>query len=169
MVYISFSCIDHHRYLWPSSINCNITFKLFTKTHNLWNIIVTLHFVYNDTWYMYVYIVIAQYCLQPKVDPEPVHRARTPCWIFLRVYIWKFWQHNKHKLYFNQIAMFTMCILLSTLTNKAWGICKGASKQPSDLKNYTAPGPRPPSSKIPRSATDNISWLYSALSLSFHW
>ena len=27
---------------------------------------------------------------------------------------------------------------------KSLGYCEGASKQSKDLKNYTAPGPRPP-------------------------
>ena len=39
--------------------------------------------------------------------------------------------------------MFTMCTLFSTLNTKAYGVCEGASKQSSELKNYTAPGPRP--------------------------
>ena len=34
--------------------------------------------------------------------------------------------------------MITMCILLSTFTNKASAMCEGASKQSPDLKNYTA-------------------------------
>ena len=50
----------------------------------MWNIIVTSHFVYNNTWYMYVYIVIAQYCLQPKVDPALAHWARAPCLAFFK-------------------------------------------------------------------------------------
>ena len=42
--------------------------------------------------------------------------------------------------------MFTMsmCILFSTITNKAKAMCEGASEQSPDLKNYTATGPRPP-------------------------
>ena len=35
-------------------------------------------------------------------------------------------------------------LLFSTLTTKEKGMCKGASKQSPDLKNYTAPGQRPP-------------------------
>ena len=66
---------------------------------------------------------------------------------FLRVYFWKILLHNTHKLNCYQHTMFTMCILFSTLTTKAWGICKGASKQSPGLKTYT---PRP--SKIPGSA-----------------
>ena len=33
--------------------------------------------------------------------------------------------------------MFTKCILLSTLATKAQGMCEGAAKQSSVLKNYT--------------------------------
>ena len=33
--------------------------------------------------------------------------------------------------------------LFSTLSTKAKGMCEEASKQSSDLKNYTAPVPRP--------------------------
>ena len=39
-------------------------------------------------------------------------------------------------------------ILLSTLTTKGKGKCKGASKLFPDLKNYTALGPRPPDLKF---------------------
>ena len=48
--------------------------------------------------------------------------------------------------------MFTMCILFSTITNKAYDMCEGASTQSQDLKNYTAlwTGPYV---KIPGSAT----------------
>ena len=74
--------------------------------------------------------------------------ARAPVWIFFfsRFYFRKFRQHNTHKLYCNQHAMFTMCILFSTITNKAKAMCEGASEPSPDLKNYTctAPGPRPP-------------------------
>ena len=40
--------------------------------------------------------------------------------------------------------MFTIRILFITLTTKTEGMREGASEQSSDLKNYTAPGPRPP-------------------------
>ena len=44
--------------------------------------------------------------------------------------------------------MFTMCILFFTLTAKAKGVCKGASKQSPDLEDYTAPRPRSPVHKF---------------------
>ena len=50
----------------------------------------------------------------------------------LRVYFWKFWLHNTHKYYCNQHAFYF-------LRYKSIR----ASKQSSDLKNYTAPRPRP--------------------------
>ena len=61
---------------------------------------------------------------------------------------WKFWLQNTHRHYCNQRAMFTMCILLFTLTRKTKGIYKGASKLSLDLKIYTALGPRPPDLKF---------------------
>ena len=51
-------------------------------------------------------------------------------------------------LYCNLHAMYTICILFSPVTTKAKGMCAGASKQSSDLKNYTATGPRPPVLKL---------------------
>ena len=45
---------------------------------------------------------------------------------------------------FSQHAVFTKRILFSALSSKTNGICEGTSKQSPDLKNYTAPGPRPP-------------------------
>ena len=39
--------------------------------------------------------------------------------------------------------MFTLCILFSTLTTKAGGICKGALKQFPDLKIHPVRGLRP--------------------------
>ena len=71
-------------------------------------------------------------------------RARPCLNFFLKIYFWKFRQHYTHKLYCNQHAMFTMCILFSTITNKAKAMCEGASEPSPDLKNYTAPGPRSP-------------------------
>ena len=40
--------------------------------------------------------------------------------------------------------MVTECILFSTLAIKAHVMCKRASNQSPDLKNYTGPGPRNP-------------------------
>ena len=49
-----------------------------------------------------------------------------------------------HKLYCSQHAMFTMCILFSTLTTKAKGVCEGASKQSQGLKQLYCTGTAPP-------------------------
>ena len=69
---------------------------------------------------------------------HPAHLAcAPPVWNFLRLYFWKFWFYNTHKLYFYQHAMFTIFILCRIYV-------KGASKKSSDLKNYTVPGPHPP-------------------------
>ena len=65
--------------------------------------------------------------------------------------------------------MFTMCILLSTLTTKGKGICKGASKLSPDLKNYTALGTRTPGSKIPGSATgEGVAKVWSTSTRGFN-
>ena len=45
--------------------------------------------------------------------------ARPPVWKYSRVYFWKFWLHNKRKLYCDQHAMITICILFSFLITKA--------------------------------------------------
>ena len=80
-----------------------------------------------------------------KADPSPAHRAPPPphCLKISRGYFWKIWQHNTHKLFCNQQAMITRCILFSTLTTKAKGMSEGASNQSPELKNFTAQGPRP--------------------------
>ena len=101
---------------------------------------------------------LIQHAVQ-KADPAPAHRARPNVWKFLRVYVrvyfWKFRFHYTHQLYCNQHAVFTICILFSTLTTKAKGMCKGASKQSPDLKII------PPGSQIPGSA--NVYSLYISL------
>ena len=76
---------------------------------------------------------------KPKADPAPAHRARPRLKMFKSIS-----QHNTHKPHCKQHAMFTKRILFSALTSKTNGICEGTSKQSPDLKNYTAPGPRPP-------------------------
>ena len=84
--------------------------------------------------FMIFYIMNQVY--SAKADP-----ARPPLFEILKSLFWKVWLNNTHKLYCYQHAMFRICILFSVLTTKA---CEGASKQFPDLKNYTAPGPRPP-------------------------
>ena len=73
----------------------------------------------------------------------------TPFWNFSRVYFWKFWQHNMRKIYCNQHAMFTMCILFSTLTKKHRVCVKGHQ---NNLRTTKSARTARPSSKIPGSA-----------------
>ena len=66
--------------------------------------------------------------------------------------------HNLYCIYYNRHLVLTMCILFSSLTTKAWVMCKEASKQSTDLKNYTRLGPRPPVLKFldPPLQTTNV-------------
>ena len=68
-----------------------------------------------------------------------------------------------HKLNCNQHAMFTICILFSTL-NKTIGICEGASKAFPIPKNFTAHGR---TVEIPESATAVEPCKFSAMFGSF--
>ena len=54
-----------------------------------------------------------------KADQAPAHRVRAPVPKHLRIYFWKFWLHNTNKLYCNQHATTTICILFSILITKA--------------------------------------------------
>ena len=72
--------------------------------------------------------------------------------------VWNFWGSVFVNFDFNssQHAMFTICILFSTLTTKNT-VCvkaKGHQNKSPDPKNYTAP----PGSEIPGSATVYISF-----------
>ena len=42
-----------------------------------------------------------------------------PVWNVFKGLIWKFWLQNTHRLCCNQHAMFTLCILFSSITNKS--------------------------------------------------
>ena len=56
--------------------------------------------------------------------------------------------------------MLRICILSFTLATKTWGTCNGASKQSSNPKYSTMPGPRPAGSEISGSATAFIAKLF---------
>ena len=84
--------------------------------------------------------------------------ARPPVWNFLRVYFNTFWLHNMHRLYCNhmqylQYIFESASFLYNDERENRWkspwvtddeGMCEGASKQYSYLKNYTASGQRLP-------------------------
>ena len=54
-----------------------------------------------------------------RIERQPTGRA-PPVWKCLRVYFWKNnWLHNTDKLYCNQHATFTICILFSILITTA--------------------------------------------------
>ena len=80
-----------------------------------------------------------------KADPAPTRRP-PPLPLFKFIFEFVFVTFDCiTRIYFNcsHHKMFRICPLFSTLTTKHRVCVKGASKQTSDPKNSTAPGPRP--------------------------
>ena len=79
-----------------------------------------------------------------KADPAPARRARAP---LFEIFYWCIFGNFNSITRINFIVINMQCLqyvfLFSTLSTKAKGMCEEASKQSSDLKNYTAPVPRP--------------------------
>ena len=69
----------------------------------------------QNTWQLYAQSIKGRTLTWPSVAKKSSAGApgAPPCFNFLRVYFWKIWQRNTHKLYCNQHATLKICKLFS--------------------------------------------------------
>ena len=107
---------------------------------------------------------------QRRIQRRRTGRA-SPCLKIFKEWFWKFWLHNTHKSsYWNQHAMFTICISFSILTKKKsiGYVWRGIKTIPRPKQNIAC-GTAPPVLKLSQNGKfEAYNWLKTFI-LLYSW